>query len=124
VVAQSRGAVLLGVILALGAGNAAAGVSLGAVHGTVLRGPITPVCRVSVPCDAPAAALVLTFTGAGVVRRVTSDARGRYRIVLPEGIFSVRTSAKPFGQTPRPASIRIRAGQNGRVDFTIDTGIR
>jgi hypothetical protein len=109
---------------ATGAGPAAASASASGLHGTVTRGPITPVCRVGVPCDAPASRLLLTFSGAGVVRRALTDAHGRYRIVLPAGAFSVRTSARPFGQTPRPASVRVLQGREGRVDFTIDTGIR
>ena len=89
-----------------------------------MRGPITPVCRVGVPCDAPAAHIVLAFSDARVVRTTRTDAGGSYRIRLPAGIYVVRTNLRPFGRTPRPATVRVRAGHSDEIDFTIDTGIR
>ena len=88
-----------------------------------MRGPITPVCRVGVPCSGPAAEVTLTFSRAGVLRTTTTDEHGRYRIELPPGTYTVRTSSKPFGQTPRPATIRVRAGHSQHIDLTIATGI-
>ena len=88
-----------------------------------MRGPITPVCRAGVPCSGPAADVTLTFTGAGVVRTTTTDDHGRYRIELPPGTYTVRTNSKPFGQTPRPATTRVRAGRSQQIDLTIATGI-
>ncbi len=89
-----------------------------------MRGPITPVCREGVPCDAPASNLTLTFSRSGRVWSARTDQRGAYRIRLAPGTYAVRTSSKPFGQTPRPARVRVRAGHLDRIVFTIDTGIR
>jgi Carboxypeptidase regulatory-like domain len=89
-----------------------------------MQGPVTPVCRVGVPCDAPAAHIVLAFSGARLVRTTRTDASGRYRIKLPAGIYVVHTNLRPFGTTPRPATVRVRAGRSDEIDFTIDTGIR
>jgi Carboxypeptidase regulatory-like domain len=118
-----RTIVVMAVGLALAA-SATAAPSRSGLHGTVLRGPITPVCRVDVPCDAPAAGLTLTFSAVGVVRETKTDKQGAYRIALPPGIYAVRTSSKPFGQTPRPARVHVRAGHSDRIVFRIDTGIR
>lgn len=94
------------------------------LYGTVRRGPITPVCRVGVACDAPARNVILTFSRTGLVRKTQANEQGAYRIGLPPGIYSVRTNAKTFGQTPRPARVRVRAGHSDKIVFTIDTGIR
>src|SRR3954469_10077409 len=94
------------------------------LDGTGRRGPVTPVCRVGVPCDAPAPKVVLTFSRASLIRATRTDEHGAYRIQLPPGIYSVRTNSRPFGQMPRPAHVRVRAGHVDKIVFTIDTGIR
>jgi hypothetical protein len=97
---------------------------VGSLHGTVMRGPITPVCQAGVPCDGPAAHVTLLFTRAGVTTKASTDASGHYRIKLRAGLYSVRTNQKPFGTTPKPASVRFVAARDRLVDFFIDTGIR
>ncbi len=97
---------------------------LGSLHGTVMRGPTTPVCRVDVPCEEPAAHVTLLFARNGTSKRTTTDRNGRYRLRLAAGVYLVRTNQRPFGTAPRPASVRVRAGRDTRVDFDIDTGIR
>jgi len=80
------------------------------LQGSVRRGPISPVCREGVPCDAPVPGVVLTFTRNGVVRKARTNLKGAYRIALPPGTYSVTTSLRLFGRTPRPARVRVRAG--------------
>ena len=94
------------------------------LHGFVHRGPITPVCRVDEPCDAPAQ-VTLLFRRNGTTRRVRSDAEGRYRIILPAGIYVVSTVER-IGISPniRPYRVHVRAGHVDTLDFSIDTGIR
>src|SRR4051812_41532377 len=121
-----RSARLLAVIVlgcTLAAGAAASPWTSG-LHGSVRRGPITPVCREGVPCDAPAPGVVLTFSRAGAARRVRTDPKGLYRIALPPGTYSVATNLRVFGRTPHPARVRVRAGHWDRIVFSIDTGIR
>jgi hypothetical protein len=96
----------------------------GTLHGTVTRGPTTPVCRIGTPCSAPAKHVTLFFMRNGVTRSTTTDDRGRYRLRLTAGVYAVRTNQRPFGTTPAPKSVRVRAGLDRRVDFQIDTGIR
>jgi hypothetical protein len=96
----------------------------GGLHGTVLRGPIRPVCQVGVPCTAPTRA-TLAFTREGVRRTVRSGTDGRYRIALPSGRYAV--SVVPplrIGRGIDPRAVTVPAGRFARVDFTIDTGIR
>ena len=114
---------LIAMSLAAVAGASAAP-SRSGLSGTVSRGPITPVCREGVACDAPAPYLVLTFSRQGHVRITRTDRQGAYRIELPAGMYSVRTNAGRFGQRPHPATVHVRAGQTDTLNFTIDTGIR
>jgi hypothetical protein len=97
---------------------------LGSLHGTVTRGPITPVCQVGVPCNGPAAHMTLFFTRSGVRTSTSTDAQGRYRLKLNAGLYTVRTNQKVFGATPKPSTVRVYAARDRRVDFFVDTGIR
>lgn len=97
---------------------------LGTVHGTVTRGPLMPVCQVGKPCDGPAAHVTLFFTRLGRTASTVTDANGRYRIRLRAGTYGVRTNQRPFGTTPKPATVRVVGGRDTRADLFIDTGIR
>ena len=97
---------------------------LGSLHGTVTRGPITPVCKVGTSCNGPAAHMTLFFKRAGKTVKTTTGAAGGYRLSLAAGTYIVRTNQKTFGTTPRPESVRVIAKTDRRVDFFVDTGIR
>jgi hypothetical protein len=92
------------------------------LYGTVLRGPVTPVCVAEVPCYRPAAGAVLIFSRSGeelARTRVRDD--GSYRIAVRAGTYAVRAiSRRPID----PSTVRVLAGRFRRVDFSIDTGIR
>jgi hypothetical protein len=122
----ARTLALIAIILGAIAAEASASVPLppSGLFGTVTRGPITPVCRIGVPCDAPAPHLMLTFTRAGVAKTARTDQHGAYRIDLQAGTYTVRTNSKPFGQIPRPANVHVRSHDPDKIDFAIDTGIR
>ena len=103
----------------------ASGTSGQGLYGLVTRGPTKPVCSSDEPCSEPAAGVKLRF-----LRRTTwvatavTDARGRYRLRLPRGLYSVRVAgARPIGAGIQPASVRVRAAWR-RQNFDIDTGIR
>jgi hypothetical protein len=95
------------------------------IYGTVHRGPITPVCRVDVPCDEPAH-VTLVFSKLGqVVARVRTREDGTYRIRLRPGRYSVRTtSTSLFERRTNPATATVPRVGFRHVDFNIDTGIR
>jgi hypothetical protein len=101
-------------------------VLLGGLHGFVMRGPTTPVCRVGVPCSEPAAGVQLTFSHGGKVDATAlTTAGGRYSVRLPAGLYTVaqRPAAK-IGTGIRPQQVRVAGGASRRVDLFIDTGIR
>jgi hypothetical protein len=97
---------------------------LGTLHGHVVRGPIAPVCRVGVPCEAPAAHATLYFTRLGRTVSTVTDAKGYYRIRLERGIYTVKTRRQSIGRGLEPRTVRFVAGRDRRADFHIDTGIR
>ena len=108
----------------LGPGAVAGGGRTG-LHGYVTKGPITPVCYENRPCEGPAAGVTLTFTrGDGTKARTQTRADGFYRVVLPAGRYSVKTSARSPNPVPVPARVRVRAGSDVRIDFFVDTGIQ
>src|SRR5436305_1077171 len=96
------------------------------LHGTVVRAPTTPVCRVGTPCSAPAAGVVLIFSRDGkAVASTTTTARGFYAVTLAPGRYAVRTRMAPkIGTGLRPAAVTVPTGVRVRVNFTLDTGIR
>jgi hypothetical protein len=95
------------------------------LRGIVMRGPITPVCMVGVPCSEPAANVVLVFSRAGrVVARTTTRQNGGYRLTLKPGRYSVRTTIRRLGSGLSPRVVVVPRNRVGRVDFDLDTGIR
>jgi hypothetical protein len=102
-------------------------VVLSGLTGIVTRGPIQPVCRVDMPCDEPAAAIVLAFTRVrdGAIFTTRTNAQGRYRITLTPGRYRVRTRQRSvFERVPKPSEVTVPRGRYARVDLAIDTGIR
>ena len=78
----------------------------------------------SVPCSAPVANTVITFTRAGITRSARTDLHGRYKIELPAGYYVIGTQVLMVGPPLRPAKVHVRAAHADEIDFTIDTGIR
>ena len=117
------GLVVLAVAL-LGVG--AAGTDPSGLRGTVTRSPTRPVCVVGEPCSAPAPNVAIQFVRPGH-RTVTTrtDTRGRYRVTLAPGVWSVRTAPTTrIARAIEPKNVRVYAGRFRVVDFDIDTGIR
>jgi hypothetical protein len=108
------------------AASAGAGTSSSGLWGEVTRGPVTPVCVAEQPCYVPAKDVTLVFARNGrIVRRATTNARGRYRVKLAAGTYSVRLTKKPtIGRGIEPVKARVVKQRYRRVDFSIDTGIR
>jgi hypothetical protein len=96
---------------------------LSGLYGVVTRGPTKPVCQVSMPCSAPYSHATLVFSRTGTTaRRVTTDTKGRYRIALPSGRWSLRVQNAHFGWTPRLVTVPSR--RYGHLGVYVDTGIR
>lgn len=104
---------------------AASATTASGLRGIVMRGPITPVCRVDVPCDEPAANVALVFSRAGrVVARTSTGKDGRYRIALRPGRYTVTTARRTIGAGLTPRNVLVPRGRIARVDFDLDTGLR
>ena len=90
----------------------------------MLRGPISPVCVVGKPCQAPAAVTLAFVRGQTEVARVRSSSSGAYRITLPPGDYAVRPAFRHPLWRLAPSRVRVLAARYARVNFLIDTGIR
>ena len=111
--------------LVLGCGSAGGGTATSGLKGRVMRGPTMPVCRVGVPCEAPARGVKLTFFRSGkVAARATTNQKGFYRIALKPGPYSVRTNQPDFEKVPQPSRVTVPSDRFKRLNFHIDTGIR
>jgi hypothetical protein len=115
----------------LGLVGSAGAASTAGVYGTVTRSPTKPVCAAEESCSEPSAEpsahTRLRFLRAGnLVASIVTDTRGRYRIRLPRGLYTVRVAGAPaggIGGRIDPASVRVRTTWR-RQNFDIDTGIR
>ena len=98
--------------------------ALSGLRGTVVRGPTLPVCRAGTACSAPAMRVVLVFRRNGREARTRTDAKGRYRVALVPGVWSVGLTSTGVGSGLTPRRVRVVAGRVRVVDLSIDTGIR
>jgi len=106
---------------------AVAAIALTGLHGTVVKGPTTPVCRAGRPCTAPAQVTLVFRRTAGATRvyRVRTSVAGAYRVALPAGYYTVTTVERVgIGRSLRPQRVHVRAGHDDALDFRIDTGLR
>jgi hypothetical protein len=98
------------------------------LEGTVTRGPITPVCRVGVPCDAPFSATFTVFQASAelpvAVAHFQSDTAGRYEVLLVPGSYTIvpDSTAPVFRGQSRTATVEPTGLTH--LDFQFDTGIR
>jgi hypothetical protein len=118
------------VLLALVAATLVAPVAGAEVRGTLrivaVRGPISPVCMVDVPCEGPAAGvrIVVSRNGLVVARRVT-DRDGRAHVTCAPGRYRVKASyAGGVAPQFRSRLVRVYDNRTVRVRFSFDTGIR
>src|SRR2546428_14181057 len=86
---------------------ASSGTTGSGLYGVVRKGPITPVCRQGVPCDAPVRVTLVFTRGSSdggttiTFAAVRSNSNGRYRIALDPGFYTVRSTVK-IGLTKLP----------------------
>ena len=91
------------------------------IWGSVRRGPIRPVCVAGLPCDAPAAGVLVEIdSGRAVVARLRTAKDGRFLLRAQPGSYVVRV----VGKRAAPVVVRVRAGFFSRVSLSIDTHIR
>jgi hypothetical protein len=96
------------------------------LRGVVMRGPTSPVCFETEPCEEPAAGVVLQFRRSGtLVARARAGPAGGYSVRLRPGLYAVRTGqVAHIGTGLTPDVVRVPRGRLARVVFHIDTGIQ
>jgi hypothetical protein len=105
------------------------GLSSSGIEGQILRGPMCPgPVRPNTPCpDQPFSA---TFTVVDaeerLVTRFQTDAQGRFRLLLPPGVYTI--IPEPSAPVMRPGSqrrqITVSSQQFTQVTLVFDTGMR
>src|SRR5919202_2208982 len=117
---------LVALAAAVVASSAGAATTPSGLRGLVTRGPTAPVCVAGRPCSEPAKNVLLVFSRSGrVVRRVTTNEQGRYRVALAPGLYAVRLALRQtVGRGLEPSRARVAQNRFRRVDFSFDTGIR
>jgi hypothetical protein len=125
VTTSCRNAGTLGYVFAVLA-SVAAVLSISGLHGTVVIDPARPVCVVGQPCSAPDRHEPLVFSRAGRrVAQATTDSNGNYRLSLAPGDYSVTAPRRlGVGRGLAPRRVTVPRGRYGRVNFTVDIGIR
>jgi hypothetical protein len=96
------------------------------LEGVVRRGPITPVCRVDQPCDAPFAASFEIRHGQDLVARFRSDSAGLFRVALLPGSYTVvpDSTAPLLGASHQAQPVIVGPEGLTHVELDFDTGIR
>jgi len=95
--------------------------------GTVVRGPVQPVCVVDGGCsDAPFSASFTVQQGTRVVASFRSDAQGHFEARLPPGSYVVVPGPDAPIISPKTQTKEVQVGSTGltTVLLQFDTGIR
>jgi hypothetical protein len=117
---------VLAMLALLTACTSATGADAVPVDGTILRGPIQPVCQVEQSCDGPLVAdFVVTRNGRAVLNFRT-DATGHFSIALAPGSYQVIPSvdAPIMGAGTVSQPLTVVAPETRGVMLQFDTGIR
>ena len=95
--------------------------------GVVMRGPVTPVCRVDVPCDAPFSATFGVEQNGSRVAQFQSDTGGQFTVYLKPGAYTIVPGADApiIGASAQRKPVTVAdSGILTVVRLTFDTGIR
>lgn len=94
------------------------------LSGTVTEGPVQPVCRINVPCEAPVAnhELVADDQQGHQVASTKTDAQGDYTLHLSPGHYTL-TLVPRIGLGVGTASVDVVGGAN-HYNLSVDTGLR
>ncbi len=94
--------------------------------GTVMRGPVTPVCQINVPCDAPFSASFDVRRDSLRVATFHSDADGTFTVTLPPGTYVIVPASDAPLMNPAMQTRTVTVDPTGltEVHLLFDTGIR
>ncbi|HWT46238.1 MAG TPA: hypothetical protein VN085_09740 [Vicinamibacterales bacterium] len=117
--------VALAAALAACGGPAAPTLTTG-LTGVVVRGPITPVCQVQTPCEAPFAAMFSVNQNGREISQFASDANGRFTVHLQPGTYTVvpGPTAPILAPQSQVKSVQVLSSGLTEVRLEFDTGIR
>ena len=123
---RSLSFLLVTVTFATACGNPASSTPTTGLTGVVVRGPITPVCRIDIPCDAPFSAGFSVQQNGRRIGQFRSDTEGRFTVWLSHGAYTVVPDADAPLMAPTFQARSVEVGGTGltivRLEF--DTGIR
>jgi hypothetical protein len=94
------------------------------LQGVIRRGPVTPVCRPDIPCDAPFAGQFLVSKGNRVVAEFTSDSAGRFQVALAPGDYLIAPTPGAPVMPGQQESVSVPDSGVAVVALDFDTGIR
>ena len=94
---------------------ASSGTTGSGLYGVVKKGPITPVCRVDVPCDAPFSASFTVQQNARQVAQFRSDASGQFTVFLNPGPYIVVPSADAPIISPERQTKSVTVADSGAL---------
>jgi hypothetical protein len=94
--------------------------------GVVRRGPVTPVCALNLPCDAPFSATFAVRQGDRTVATFRSDTQGRFETRLSPGTYVVVPGSNAPIISPASQAKQVEVAPNGLTNVVLqfDTGIR
>jgi hypothetical protein len=94
--------------------------------GTVVRGPVQPVCQIAVSCEAPFSANFTVQQGDRVVAAFRSDSQGHFEVQLAPGMYVVVPNLDAPIISPRAQAKDVVVGPAGPTTVLLhfDTGIR
>jgi hypothetical protein len=94
--------------------------------GIVVRGPITPVCQLDAPCDAPFSDGFTVERNRSQVAQFRSDADGRFTVWLLPGTYRIIPDSDAALLAPTSQAKTVDVGKVGltNVRLEFDTGIR
>ncbi len=97
-----------------------------ALVGIVMRGPIQPVCRIDVECDAPFSAGFTVQQGDRAVATFRSDSLGHFEVQLASGMYVVVPGSDAPIISPKAQAKEVVVGSSGTTTVLLhfDTGIR
>jgi hypothetical protein len=92
----------------------------------VVRGPITPVCRIDIPCDAPFSATFNVQQAGKHVADFQSASDGRFTVFLAPGTYQVvpGPTAPLLAPSSQAKTVEVGAAGLTEVQLAFDTGIR
>ena len=117
---------LAGIMAVWACGSTAPSPTTG-LSGAVVRGPVTPVCRIDVSCDAPFSAGFTVRRAGRQVAQFQSDAMGQFTVFLEPGPYTVVPNADAPLMSPASQAKSVSVEDTRTltvVRLTFDTGIR